>query len=1140
MESQKDRAAEPLQHNDYTVGWVSALPKEQTAATAMLDERHKDRELHLRKQPNDTNTYTLGSIGGHNIVIACLPKGKFGTISAATVAAHMIHTFPAIRFGLMVGIGGAVSRKVRLGDVVVGTPSGPHPGVVQWDMGKAGDFFERTGSLNNPPNVLVTALTKLETDHNTEGSKVPEYLKAVGDRNSRLRAKYEKSDLVDRLFKASYGHSNESHETDEDEMEDENENDGCRHCDPDQTIKRKPRDMMVHYGTIASGNQVIKNAKLRDQLSKDLGGNVLCVEMEAAGLMDNFPCIVIRGICDYADSHKNDAWQEHAAAVAAAFAKECLGYIQASEVEGERTVQEALQTVCNGISTIKDDTTHTRAMLSSEADLKVLNWLTPMNYGPQHSDYLRRRQPGTGQWFLRSNKYKQWLSEPGQTLFCHGMPGAGKTILASIIISDLEQKFLDSNSATVAYIYLSFQQKDEQNIEGLMSSLLKQITQTRPSLPEAVANLYRKHASKQTKPMLGEILDALRLAMAEDSKTFVIIDALDEYHPLASSRGRFLLILSDLQDKTRMNLLTTARPIPDIRLHFNETRSSHLEVRASEDDIRTYLRSNVWQLGSCITKESWLMDLVIEKMQNPCKEYELTVMFRFLLAQIYLKFLEDKDTPNDVCEALDRMSDRPLSTESPYQKAYDDMMTRITGQLPGHAKRAKQVLGWIVHAERPLKTHELQHALGVKFGQSSVDPKNLPETDHLVSICAGLVTVDKGINVIRLIHYTVQEYFVSTKNQWFPEFQETMAMTCISYLSFEAFATGRCHHSALEKRFQEYPFYDYAAGHWGHHARGAQTRQYVLKFLQADNEVEAADQARDRDQSWMSCPMVKQAKSSRDARVIIGEAVLVRTGRVCNAEPHVSKRNGLHLAAAFGLESAVREMLRAYDVNSRDMRRTTALELAASNNYPDTVRVLVEKGADLVSQKMALYEASGRGYLEVVRCLTDNDGPSRSNPGTMANALSRAVSREICELLVERGADVDFKHSRADLDFLYNPRSSREASARGITPLHCAIESRNLGQAQRLIEKGASVHATDSLGRTPLLVAMHIKSGFSVKEKLVQLLLEHGADGNVQDDDGRTAMDMLRDVREDRERQLKARHQRRERRRHEEGLKEDA
>ncbi|RYO91717.1 hypothetical protein DL766_009741 [Monosporascus sp. MC13-8B] len=138
-----------LTHDNYTVGWVCALPKEQTAATAMLDQRYAD----LPKPSNDPNKYTLRSIGKHNIVIACLPKGKIGTIPAATMAARMISTFPSVKFGRMVGIGGGIPPKVRLGDMVVGIPVSQFPGVVQWDSGKAkeGGSFERTGALDNPP-----------------------------------------------------------------------------------------------------------------------------------------------------------------------------------------------------------------------------------------------------------------------------------------------------------------------------------------------------------------------------------------------------------------------------------------------------------------------------------------------------------------------------------------------------------------------------------------------------------------------------------------------------------------------------------------------------------------------------------------------------------------------------------------------------------------------------------------------------------------------------------------------------------------------------------------------------------------------------------------------------------------------------
>ena len=332
-----------LSHADYTIAWVCALPKEQTAAIAMLDQRHDD----LRKPRTDNNTYSLGSIHNHNIVIACAPKGKIGTTSAAGVAVQMLNTFPCIRFGLMVGIGGGVPPTVRLGDVAVSVPTSLYPGVVQWDFGKAesGGRFNRTGALNNPPNFLLTAVTKLESEHELAGSKISEYLKALEQKWPRLTAKYLKSYLLeDTLFRADYEHVIESHRDGERALDpDTDEEQGCQFCDKTQSIRRKPRDRKVHYGLIASGNQVIKNAVVRDYLSRELGSKVLCIEMEAAGLMDNFPCMVIRGICDYADSHKNKAWQEHAAAVAAAFAKELIGYVQQSEVEEQETVKEILE-----------------------------------------------------------------------------------------------------------------------------------------------------------------------------------------------------------------------------------------------------------------------------------------------------------------------------------------------------------------------------------------------------------------------------------------------------------------------------------------------------------------------------------------------------------------------------------------------------------------------------------------------------------------------------------------------------------------------------------------------------------------------------------------------------------------------------
>lgn len=312
---------EGFTHKSYTVGWICALSKELTAAKAMLDKNHAD----LERPPNDTNIYTLGSVGGHNIVIACLPKGEVGTNSCATVATIMIQTFPNIKFSFMIGIGGGVPEQVRLGDVVIGTPADDHPGVVQWDMGKAeqGGQFRRTGSLDRPPNELLNAVSKLENEHQTNGTKIPWFLDELKNKYPNLKPYLKSAELEDVLFPADYGHV-DTKTTRGDQ--------NCESCDRTYSIKREPREMKVHYGLIASGNQVIKDAQYRDEISGRFDNKVLCFEMEAAGLSNSWPCIVIRGICDYADSHKNKRWQEYAAAVAAAAAKELLLMVPVSAV----------------------------------------------------------------------------------------------------------------------------------------------------------------------------------------------------------------------------------------------------------------------------------------------------------------------------------------------------------------------------------------------------------------------------------------------------------------------------------------------------------------------------------------------------------------------------------------------------------------------------------------------------------------------------------------------------------------------------------------------------------------------------------------------------------------------------------------
>ncbi|KIL93604.1 hypothetical protein FAVG1_03586 [Fusarium avenaceum] len=278
----------------YTIGWVCALTTEFVAARALLDEKHDQPES---STCNDNNTYALGRIGKHNVMMAILPKSEYGMIAASTVARDILHSFPNIHLGLMVGIGGgapSANHDIRLGDVIVSARGKGRGGVFQYN-----------------------------------------YVDKALEQRQHLRKKYSRPPPdSDKLYRSNFVHTDSSSEC-------------AKVCgnDPIHLVDRSTRsdqngEPVIHYGLVASSNKVMKDALARDSLAAS--EDVLCFEMEAAGLMNHFPCIVIRGICDYSDSYKNKEWQGFAAMVAAAYAKDLLCQILPSKVAAEMPIRDAL------------------------------------------------------------------------------------------------------------------------------------------------------------------------------------------------------------------------------------------------------------------------------------------------------------------------------------------------------------------------------------------------------------------------------------------------------------------------------------------------------------------------------------------------------------------------------------------------------------------------------------------------------------------------------------------------------------------------------------------------------------------------------------------------------------------------------
>ncbi|XTI89039.1 hypothetical protein V2W45_1399781 [Cenococcum geophilum] len=573
----------------------------------------------------------------------------------------------------------------------------------------------------------------------------------------------------------------------------------------------------------------------------------------------------------------------------------------------------------------------------------ILDWLTPIDYANQQNDFINRRQEGTGQWLLDLVEYQAWLKTNKQTLFCPGIPGAGKTILTSIVVRDLHERFRGDGTIGIAYIYCNFRRQDEQKADRLLASLLRQLSQERPLLADIVKTLYDCHKDKRTRPSLDEILGVLQSVAATYSRVFIIVDALDECQISDGCRQRFLSGLFNLQAKCGANLFATSRPISSIEKEFEG--NTMLEIRASEEDVRRYLEGDMFRLPAFVVRSLELQEEIKTRIIK-------AVDGMFLLAQLHLESLIGKRAPKAVRTALKTLA----IGSGAYDHAYEDAMEQINGQVKDQEELAKQVLWWITCAKRPLTTSELQHALAVEIGESQLDEDNLPQVEDMISVCAGLATVDEESNIIRLVHYTTQEYFERTQSRWFPNANGDIARICLTYPSFDTFNSGFCSTDVeFEERLRSNALYNYSALYWGYHFRSASLKpeELALGFLQSQEKLSAASQA-----------MRVIKLSSNDA---------------CYSQQVPKQVSGVHLAAYFGLKQAILTLVELlHDPNVRDTDGQTPLWWAAVNGNEEEVKLLLDIGVAHLSSKdccdrTPLTLAAMNGHEKVVKLLLATD-----------------------------------------------------------------------------------------------------------------------------------------------------------------------
>ncbi|KLU85493.1 hypothetical protein MAPG_04516 [Magnaporthiopsis poae ATCC 64411] len=1025
--------------NKIYIGWISALPIELTAATFFLDTKPCLPEKVAR---NDSNSYVVGKVGRHNVVMACLPDGEYGTAAASVVAANMLRSFPNIRFGLMVGIGGGAPGQtdMHLGDIVVGNPSYNPGAVLQYDFGKAiqNQMFATTGHLGQPRMILLTTLAYLRSRQATIGHCYEAQITEVlAGKSKRTVAKFSRPNPTsDRLYRPEYTHS-------EDNL-------ACEICCGDSSsvlVPRPKREMpedgkdsaVVHYGLIASANQRMKDAAVRDSLAAEKG--VLCFETEAAGLMDNFPCLVIRGICDYSDSHQNKDWQGFAAMMASAYAKDLLNHIARISVQKEKAAREVVG-MGNGIEHLLRQhalaTNDAPASLEFQASIaKLKRRLSPADPSTNINRARKLRHPGTGDWILGVPQFLEWCSGSGRRqLWLHGPVGCGKTVLSTRILDHLADRI-------VLAFFFDFSDPKKRTTYDMLLTLAFQASIWLIRLGKGPERFLQSSASQ---PSIAALWKSLPEMLADLGEVIILLDALDG---LTMKRG----LLDWIRDTVKMRelghvrLIVTSRPEYELQEYIpaiiGKDNCLPLDEKAINRDIRSYVKARL--LNDASFRSKLPTDGILA--QEICQTVGDKAGPMFLWARCQLATLSEG--PGAIQDCLDKL---PKGLAQTYH--------RLMESIPSELKRgAMRLLLFLVHSGRPIRVREARDVIGT---QAETKPRVFNHWDRpfnrpikLLRYCPSMVTLENDDAVIQLIHPSLKDYLIGLPEFQDPDASISITWTCLTYLM--------AIDPDVDDIDAEFPLRAAAWELWKQHGDRAEVSDKIVeesvRVLRATATTPVLEEVMRLAEEYTPSPLAaacaggfpKTARRLMEEGIepgLLSEALCITSARgheemarlllengsfepyslsealrAASARGHVEIarlllgrgkpfRRGtfsdpLYAASAGGHEEMVRLLLGTEGFWQPEAL-PRALHIASAKGYAMIARLLLEKGSfELGSLSKALGIAAAKGHEQIVRLLLEK---GLFEPDTLSQAL-RIASAEgnhgIVRLLLEDGAEVD-------------------------------------------------------------------------------------------------------------------------------------
>ncbi|KAK3292363.1 ankyrin repeat-containing domain protein [Chaetomium fimeti] len=1114
--------------DNFGVAIVCALAIEAAAVLELFEERWDNAGLD--RAPADTNSYSFGSIGSHTVVLAHMHS--MGKVAAATVAGNLRASFRHLKLVLVVGIcGGAPNAPnkpcddVFLGDVVVST------GVIQYDFGRRfpGGFVRKDTPRHNLSRLSVVAdgvLAKLKA---AEAGRGREFSRSVSRHLDALQQQLGPDAAYpgregDRLFQPDYLHKH--HELSaclvctgnagavcDDVTEKSCETLGCSQQVSNLVARSPPghrSQPTVHFGLVASGDTVMRSGRDRDEIARRDG--VIAFEMEGAGcweILRECSCLIIKSVCDYADSHKNKMFQGYAAVVAAATAK---------------------------------------ALLESwDTPIQLLGRLETVPY-MDRKDRNPRRVPGTCEWFVGHELFRNWLrgsqqKDCYQTLWVSADPGC---VLPS------------TQYRTTCYFFFKDDFEDQKTTVNAICCILHQLFTQKPVLfSDAVRTRLKAEGDKLIRSFraLWELL--LGVAREEDAGEIIcVLDALDEC--AADDRqilSEALLDQHRTKKATNLKFLLTSRPFGSIRRGFQppdmaELAVVHLSGESEEEmkqiskEIDIFIEARVQGVAAKLNLDKDEQDMLLRGLLNvPNRTY----------LWVYLTL--------DHVERSENISKRKIR-EAPSQlpKSVDEAYEKIlsTSCAPGEARK---ILHIIVGVERPLTVREMNFALTIRPSHQSYQDVELDSDERfrerLRNICGLFVTVIDSR--IYLLHQTAREFLVKAdpRRRFSPdskkrkpqfrwkysldpaESHRVLAEICLWNLRLPEILEGTPEIMAKVEPFQDHPelefdvhriyarygqellaqlrsfmrgygLLEYSAYFWATHLRALHVG--VDKEL-TQAMVEICDACHQHRPWWFRCQAREHEVRNREFPLYLP---------LCIADDPAT--TPLMIASYFGLVPAVQAFLKTKrgQLHAKDTRDKTALVWAAAYCHADVAKVLVDGEARTLwglewlrtrkriieeadhEQKTPLMWAVEVGSVSVVRLLLDHGANIEARNGNGETPLIRACtwensdvcrlirgcsweSLDVLRLLLERGAQVEAR--------------SKDRYGRGATPLTAASQFKPADAVRLLIQFGANVNAREPDGMTPLLFALA-----RGREENAKLLLENKADIGLKSMHGDTAL----------------------------------